>query len=240
MISYAQNYEDVVLARVFHNQSTGYYIDVGAWDPTIESVTKHFYDRGWRGINIEPIPTQHALFVRDRPEDINLCTLVGAEPGFVPFHVWHGTGLSAIHEHFEPSRLEASGYRRETTVAPMMTLKDITTIHCSNKVIDFLKIDVEGYERHVLEGIDWNTCRPRVILLEAIQPILPGQDATDYVATWDEWEHLLLSHRYEFALFDGLNRFYFRSEEQHLRRRLEVPANVRDAFTPARFATRAA
>src|SRR5438477_8765804 len=40
MISYAQNFEDVLLARVFSAQTTGFYVDVGAHDPEIFSVTK--------------------------------------------------------------------------------------------------------------------------------------------------------------------------------------------------------
>ena len=239
MISYAQNYEDVVLSRVFKDQAQGFYIDVGAWDPTVESVTKHFYDRGWRGINIEPIQALHAKFVQKRPRDVNLCTLVGSRNGSETFHIWNGTGLSAVDEHFEPAVLETAGYRRVTTVSPMTTLADIARAHCHAEV-DFLKIDVEGYERQVLEGNDWRICRPRVIVLEAIKPILPGQDAIEYTPTWHEWEHLLTDQDYEFAMFDGLNRFYYRAEEPQLRKQLAVPANVRDGFTPIRFLARRA
>ena len=47
MISYAQNHEDVLLRRAFPDQDAGFYLDVGAAHPVIDSVTKHFYDRGW-------------------------------------------------------------------------------------------------------------------------------------------------------------------------------------------------
>ncbi len=56
MVSYAQNGEDVVLARVFGDRRAGFYVDVGAGHPVVDSVTKHFYDLGWRGINVEPLP----------------------------------------------------------------------------------------------------------------------------------------------------------------------------------------
>ena len=58
-ISYAQNFEDVLLNRVFRDRLDGSYIDIGALHPTIDSVTKAFYDRGWSGINIEPIKAYH-------------------------------------------------------------------------------------------------------------------------------------------------------------------------------------
>ena len=55
IVSYAQNFEDVMLHRALKNIDQGFYIDVGANDPEIDSVTKAFYDMGWRGINIEPV-----------------------------------------------------------------------------------------------------------------------------------------------------------------------------------------
>ena len=66
MISYAQNYEDVVLERCFKDVPAGFYIDVGAWDPLEHSVTHHFYERGWHGINIEPNPEFFGAFSATR------------------------------------------------------------------------------------------------------------------------------------------------------------------------------
>lgn len=71
-ISYAQNFEDVLINRVFKHKAKGFYIDVGALHPTIDSVTKAFYDIGWSGINIEPIKEYYELVQEERPRDINL------------------------------------------------------------------------------------------------------------------------------------------------------------------------
>jgi hypothetical protein len=54
-VSYAQNFEDVMLWRALRSLESGFYIDVGANDPTIDSVTKAFYASRWHGINIEPM-----------------------------------------------------------------------------------------------------------------------------------------------------------------------------------------
>ena len=53
-VSYAQNFEDVMLWRALKHISNGFYIDVGAWSPDIDSVTRIFYEHGWRGVNVEP------------------------------------------------------------------------------------------------------------------------------------------------------------------------------------------
>lgn len=72
MISYSQNFEDVILNRFFKNTNIGFYVDVGAHDPIIDSVTKHFYDKGWSGINIEPVNLAFKKLQAERKRDINL------------------------------------------------------------------------------------------------------------------------------------------------------------------------
>lgn len=79
--SYAQLLEDVILYCALKDVEKGFYIDVGANDPTNDSVTKFFYDRGWHGINIEPLPDRCALLAEKRPRDINLCVGLGSEHG---------------------------------------------------------------------------------------------------------------------------------------------------------------
>ena len=78
-ISYAQNCEDVLLNRVFRDKVDGFYIDIGALHPTSDSVTKAFYNRGWCGINIEPIQEYYRVFCQDRSRDINLNIAVNSQ-----------------------------------------------------------------------------------------------------------------------------------------------------------------
>lgn len=230
MISYAQNFEDVVLNRVFHNVDQGHYIDIGAFDPAIDSVTKHFYDRGWSGVNVEPVARFHAKFVAQRPRDWNLNVVVGSTVGDVAFQEWGDSGLSTIRETFDARVVERLGFQCTTRKLPMTTLAEITKQLPATDV-QFLKIDVEGAERDVLLGGEWRAFRPRVILLEAIKPKLPGCDIHSFEPTWFEWEGILLQNGYEFALFDGLNRFYYRREEPELRAPLSYAANITDGFT---------
>ena len=55
-VSYAQNFEDVILNRALHGVTDGCYIDIGANDPEVDSVSLAFYERGWRGLHVEPLP----------------------------------------------------------------------------------------------------------------------------------------------------------------------------------------
>ena len=81
VISYAQNFEDVMLWRALRDIPQGFYVDVGANDPVIDSVTRWFYQQGWHGINIEPVPHWHQRLQADRPLDINLQMAVSTTTG---------------------------------------------------------------------------------------------------------------------------------------------------------------
>lgn len=229
MISYAQNFEDVMLARLFAGQDEGFYVDVGGWHPTLHSVTQHFYDRGWRGVNIEPIRAQHALFAAERPRDLNLNVAVGDAPGTVRFfECMDNTALSTASPE-QAGELAKAGHAVESYEVESVTLAQVFEAHCP-LVVDFLKVDVEGFEAHVLRSNDWTRFRPRVLVIEATKPAQAPSDwdHVEAIANWQEWEPLVLSAGYVFALFDGLSRFYVRQEEAPLAHRLRLPPGVFD------------
>ena len=91
-VSYAQNGEDVILWRVFKDIVSGTYVDVGAADPTLFSVTRAFYDRGWSGINIEPAPEYATLLEEERPRDLTLRCGASDTSGEATLYVVEGTG----------------------------------------------------------------------------------------------------------------------------------------------------
>ena len=229
MITYAQNFEDVMLARAFRNQALGFYIDVGAMDPIEGSVTKHFYDRGWHGINVEPDQRSYIRIQEQRPRDINLCVALGDREEARTFYQFEAQGISTFHPKFR-RYFEAKGQKSAERNVEVMTLQRVCLEHVTSD-IDFLKIDAEGWEGPIIRGADWVTVRPRVVLIEATEPF-------SHIPRWNEWEPDLLKAAYCFVYYDGLNRFYIRSEEPGLREAFAYPPNVLDEFIP--FSTAAA
>ncbi len=225
MISYAQNAEDVVLARVFAGQATGRYVDLGAGYPTRDSVTKHFYDLAWRGINVEPEPHLADELDRERPEDLNLRVAVGAEPGTTVLHVVEGQWGRATVDVALAEQYSEDWAVRDVEVR-VVTLAQLLDEHPGD--VDFLKIDVEGAERAVIQGADWSRHRPRVLVVEATEPGSPKP-------AHEEWEPMLLEAGYRCGLFDGLNRFYAAAEDADALAALAAPANVFDDYE--RYAT---
>jgi FkbM family methyltransferase len=219
--SFAQNYEDVILWRALKHIKKGFYVDCGAYSPSCHSVTRAFYERGWRGINIEPVPHLLHDFEDQRPDDINLNIAVSDHSNGATFYEILDTGLSTFSAESAQLHIEAGFVARSIDVRTA-SLSEILAQH-PQEAIHFLKVDVEGAERLVLGGLDLKSFRPWIILVEAVRP--QTQEPSHL-----EWEPILQSQGYNFAYFDGLNRFYVAQEHLELRAALALPPNIFDNF----------
>jgi FkbM family methyltransferase len=224
MISYAQNFEDVLLWRALKDVRGGAYVDVGACDPTDGSVTRWFYDRGWAGVNLEPIPDLYARLERERRRDINICAAAGAAPGRASFRlVRHNLGYSSLAGGAAlPEDLAEDS---EEIEVESVTLNSVLA-GFDRPAIHFLKIDVEGAEAAVLAGLDLRRHRPWILLVEATAPGTPRDVSA-------EWRGGVEAAGYRHAWFDGLNRWFVAEEQSGLIERLALPPNVFDGFVPA-------
>lgn len=211
-LSYSQNLEDYHLSLAFAGQETGTYIDIGAGHPIADNVSFWFYERGWRGIVVEPQPELAALYGRLRPRDIAVRGLIGRENGEADFHMVDRLhGLSTTREDVA-QKTRAFDVDYQTHRLPVTTLAQLCESHDVGP-IDFLKIDVEGAESDVLFGGDWKRFRPKVIVAEAVSPMSSEP-------SWQDWEPFLVAQGYRFVLFDTLNRFYVAQEHSDIMVRL--------------------
>jgi FkbM family methyltransferase len=222
-ISYAQNHEDVLLRRAFHGIDRGRYIDVGAADPEIDSVTKSFYDQGWSGINIEPHPEFFRRLEADRDRDLNLPVALGAEAGSTTLFAVEGYGELSTTVGMLADEYRADGRELVEHPVAVRTLAEICE-GLGDQPIHFLKIDVEGGELDVLSGADFSAFRPWIVLVESVTFGTPTADQ-------DAWERILLDAGYSFVWFDGLNRFYVAAEHAELAEHFTVPVNTTDDYT---------
>ena len=221
-VSYAQNYEDVMLARAFKGLDLGFYIDVGAQDPRLDSVSKAFYDRGWQGINIEPVRLWHEKLQAERPRDRNLRMAAGAGEGTIELHEVADSGLSTMRADLA-DRHRASGL---PVLAPQrVPMRSLDAICADEGVgeVHFLKIDVEGAEAEVLRGLSLSQVRPWVLLVEATEP-------NSRASAHQDWEPRILASDYRFVYQDGLNRFYLAAEHAELASAFASPPNIFDDF----------
>lgn len=221
-ISYALNHEDVLIWRALGHIKNGFYIDVGANDPTEHSLTRAFYDRGWWGINIEPSPRFAAAFVTQRPRDINLAVAAGSSKDQITLlDVVDISGWSTVVPSVA-EKIRQQGHAVRALAVPQRPLADICAEHVRGE-IHFLKIDVEGYEQAVLEGMDFCRWQPWLLVIEATEP-------TSSVPRHTDWEPRLLEHGYQFVWFDGLNRYYLAAAHAELASAFRVQPNVFDNY----------
>ena len=220
MMSYSQNREDVVLARAFAGVEKGLYVDVGANDPTVDSVTRYFYELGWRGINIEPQATLFAELMVARPYDVNLNIGIGQHSAQMVFHHVPDINGWSTFDAVTAARITESGHIVTDIVVPVERLDTVLSAHTSGAVVDFLKVDVEGFEQEVLGDVDWTVVRPRVLVVESRE-------------RQSVWEARLVASGYRRTLWDGVNVFLVREEDDAtLGSLLSWPACVLDQFEP--------
>jgi len=217
-----------MLWRCFKHQTRGFYIDVGAENPSLDSVTKLFYDSGWQGINIEPQPQLHLQFERERTRDININAAISLsdEPNLSFYSTETGIGLAGFGEAVRQNILDANQVPVTINV-PVLTLDQVVQEHCISN-IDFLKVDVEGHELSVLRSFSFKP-RPRVICIEVTQPN-SHQRRNDN----SEINALLISHQYTHVYFDGLNDWWLaaESETQYIAN-FSLPPNCLDSISPS-------
>jgi len=221
-ISYSQNSEDVLLWRALGHVQNGFYIDVGANDPEEHSVTKAFYEAGWRGINIEPLPSFHQVFNEQRPRDVNLAVAAGSSNGELTLYDTPQVRGWASPEQSVAELHRAEGHEVVELTVPVRTLASVCEEHVQGE-IHFLKIDVEGFEGEVIKGMDFVRWRPWVLVIEAT---LPNSRATNH----ETWEGMVTGQGYRFAWFDGLNRYYVAEEHPELLAHFGVQPNVFDEY----------
>lgn len=200
--TYSQCYEDLILFCIFYDIKNGFYIDIGANDPNIISVTKAFYLRGWHGINIEPLSDKYELLSNNRKRDINIQIGVGKEKGNFTFFL--GGAGSTFSKQYSKGKSKILNIKIDT-------MSNICKKYLpKGQEIHFCKIDIEGGEKDVLLGFDFKISRPKVFCIESTKP---GTSLPCY----DEWEDILIKNDYSFVYQYRINRYYIDNKNEGLR-----------------------
>lgn len=199
--SFSQYGEDQIIDRLLGYKKSGFYVDVGANHPDRFSNTKRFYLRGWNGINVEPNPISFKKFVK-RTRDINLNIGIGGGSNqLLDFYCFDADTLSTFSDNSKDEYI-GHGYKLVDTIkVKVESLENIINVHANGKQVDFISIDVEGFEMEVLRSNDWNTNKPALIILES-----NGSSANPNIVH----DHIdfLKPLGYKLEYFNGLNSFF--------------------------------
>lgn len=167
---YSQHGEDFLLDKIFEHKEEGFFVEVGCIDGKKFSNTLAFEEMGWKGMCVEAHAGFIELLEKNRPGSI-ICHCAAAERDEedVTFYANARGSLSTLDKTQEQRWQKEfnsyfSGFQEQKV--PMRRLD--TLLKAFNiREIDFISIDVEGYEVEVLKGIDLNKFRPRVFVIES-------------------------------------------------------------------------
>lgn len=171
--SFSQDGEDLVLRSLFERSGLdvnggGFYVDVGAYDPVRYSNTYLFYQLGWSGVNLDANEGIVEKFDAIRPNDTTLQVCVSDEEGEAKFYSYNEPALNGI-DNDRSEELRETDYRLEAVIPlPVRPLRQILKDTGSpfNGEMSFLTIDVEGHEKQVLQGLDWEAYPFHFVLIE--------------------------------------------------------------------------
>ena len=178
-MTYSQCGEDVIVDYIFGLKkiTAPSYLDLGAHDPWYLNNTALFYQRGCRGINVEPNPELHRRFEQSRPGDVNLNVGTGGKAGRLPLFIMEDPTLSTFSPD-DVGQLAAHGHQvAESRAIEVSTISDVVDRHAAGRFPDFLSMDVEGMEEEILQGIDYRSNAPKVICLETAEYSPSGRGA---------------------------------------------------------------
>lgn len=154
----------------------GVMVEVGGGTPEFLSMSKHFKHNGWRVLIVEPNPLFASMHRAIRNEVVE-CACSSENQRNVPFTVVsqqveayggtvtdHSFSSLALKPSYEAMIPKENVSRRSITV----DARRIDSILVSQGIsdVDFLSVDVEGWEIEVMKGLDTTRHSVGVIVLE--------------------------------------------------------------------------
>lgn len=206
--SWSQEGEDIILKRIFDNVPVGYYVDIGAHHPMRLSNTYHFYKRGWKGINVDAMPGSMDLFKKYRPNDINLELGVGCSDKELDYYIFNEKALNSFSTKIVNNYKGRSGpyFVEKVVKIKIEPLSKLFEKYLPpGQAIDFMTIDVEGFDEDVLLSNDWQLYRPKIVLVEILR--------ADIDAVFDSAIHgIMINNNYK-LLAKSANTCFYASNE---------------------------
>lgn len=168
--SYSNEAEDLILKRIFdvviQKNDVGFYVDIGAHHPVEHSNTYLFYERGWRGVCVEPNPEFRRLHTTYRPQDQFVNSGISSITSVLKYHRFDESQENGFFgdDHVAARIADNRAYLGYTNIDCLSVLEFLQTY--VDKPVDLLSIDVETKEPEILGAWDWKVCRPTVICVE--------------------------------------------------------------------------
>ena len=197
-ISWSQGGEDLALLHAIRGKRDGLFIDVGAHHPSRFSVTRHLYQMGWSGVNVDANQELINAFKKARPRDVNLCAAVGLQPKYT-FTIFEEAAISTLDSEWRNKFINENNIIAREVEVEGRKLRSILDDFQLQERIDLLSIDAEGSDLQVLQSLEFETLDesrfPKWLLLEAAPPVTNALQtpAVKLAVEWGYEPHMVLA-----------------------------------------------
>jgi FkbM family methyltransferase len=177
-LSYAQQGEDLAMWQILRlvlDIERPTYMDIGAHHPVVDNNTYYFYERGARGVLVEPNPALHGLLEQVRPQDVLVRAGIGvAAQAEADFYIIGGSEDGQLNT-FSPEQAKALVTRSKGRYSiarvlkiPLLGINQLMRKHW-NGPPNLLSLDTEGFDLPILRSLDFKRLRPDVICVESVE-----------------------------------------------------------------------
>jgi hypothetical protein len=169
--TYSQNKEDLFINNYFKDKNNGFYLDIGCYHPIKYSNTALLYNKGWQGMNIDMNQTSIDLFNILRKKDINICAAISNENKEAIQYLDHSfSPINTLVKKFSDTASKKISFNNhsEKKIYTYKFNQIAQEQEIKTKQIDFLNIDAEAHDFEVLEGIDLNIYKIKLICIEML------------------------------------------------------------------------
>lgn len=172
-VSWSQSGEDLAILPFLAEIENGKYLDIGAHHPTRFSVTRHLFQRGWSGVNVDANHDLIQEFIEKRPNDVSINYCVGEKSAY-QLAVFHESAISTVNPIWGERFENEQNVRKEVKSVPGISLRKLLDEYFPVKGPDFMNIDIEGADFDALQSGNLGELsrkrRPLWILVESTPP----------------------------------------------------------------------
>lgn len=153
---FSQNSEQLFIMDYFSDKPTGKFIDIGAYDTERFSNVRSLYLDGWKGVLVEPAPSNYKGIADNYADDKDVVVLnvaIGAENGIIDFYDCNGDAISTTDEAHK-TKWEAAGVKYTKIQVPQMEVVEFMEQYARD--CNMMSIDTEATNMVVFRNIpDW-------------------------------------------------------------------------------------